>query len=164
MSLNPASDTTSKPRPSAKRPRGRPRIFDEARRQTLCTLISIGLSRKEACRQVGVPPSSVVHAALAFARRLQQSLIDRANRPPELADFGSRSWRAAARRLEARSHYFRRSQSNTHLADRRLKRLIRRMVHKALQEYPAWQILPGDEQRYCSETPHDLRADAVQKQ
>jgi hypothetical protein len=43
-----------------KRRRGRPRTFDEARRQTLCTLISIGLSRNEACRQVGVKPNSVV--------------------------------------------------------------------------------------------------------
>jgi len=153
------------PPPPAKRPRGRPRIFDAARRQTLCTLISIGLSRKEACRQVGIPPSSVVHAARtdpAFARRLQQALIDRANRPPELADFGSRSWRAVARRLEARSHHFRLSRSTADLTERRLKRLIRRMVLKALKKHPAWHFLLGDQVRaehlhsptdYCSETP-----------
>jgi hypothetical protein len=177
MSLEP--DPAAEPRPT-KRPRGRPRIFDEQRRHTLLGMISVGLSRNEACRHVGVPPSSVVHAARtdpAFAQQLQQALFDRANRPPELADIGSRSWRAYARRLEARSPHFRlpasRRQSS---ADRRLKRLIRRTVLKLLNDprisrralargsydhHAAHTDLDGD---YCSETPHDFCARAIQKQ
>jgi hypothetical protein len=133
--------TTAPPQPApARRPRGRPRIFDETRKSVLCKLLSIGLSRNEACRNVGVPPSSVVHAARtdpAFATRLRQALIDRASRPPELADFGSRSWRTVARRLEARSRHFRLPSSRTQrLTERRLRRIIRRTVKKPAEESP----------------------------
>jgi hypothetical protein len=123
---------------SAKRPRGRPRVFDEMRRHELCAMISLGLSRKAACRIVGVAPSSVVHAARTdpfFAAQLQQALIDRDNRPPELADIGSRSWRAIARRLEARSPHFRLPAARRqYYAQRRLKRMIRRIVLQVLKD------------------------------
>jgi hypothetical protein len=149
-----------------KRPRGRPRIFDDTRRQALCTLISAGISRNEACRQVGVPPSSVVHAARtdpAFAELLRQAKIRRANRPPELADIGSRSWRAIARRLEARSPCFRlpRSRPKDPLDDPRLHRRIRRIVRKLLRErlpVAAASSRRGSIPDYCSENPPLLRA------
>jgi hypothetical protein len=137
----------------------------------LCKLLSIGLSRNEACRNVGVPPSSVVHAARtdpAFAASLRQAIIDRANRPPELEDFGSRSWRAVARRLEARSRHFRLPSSRTQrLTERRLRRIVRRTVKKLLKNHPS--VLAAASSRhppldYCSKTPHDVRAGTVQKQ
>jgi hypothetical protein len=169
---------TSQPAP-ARRPRGRPRIFDRQRRHTLCTMISVGFSRREACRQVGVPPSSVAHAARtdpAFAQQLQQALIDRANRPPELADIGSRSWRAYARRLEARSAHFRPPSARRKIIQqRRLKRMVRRIVFELLNDpraiSQATALGSHDEASafspttdYCSETPCDLDAQAVQKQ
>ncbi len=124
--------------PPAKRPRGRPRIFNETRRQTLCTLISIGLSRAEACRKVDVPPSSVVHAArtdAVFAQQLQQALVQCANRPPELADIGSRKWRAAARRLEAiHPDEFVPGYARRTFAEARLRRQIDRIVLKLLRK------------------------------
>lgn len=185
LSTDPTPIAAALPAP-ARRPRGRPRIFDEQRRQTLCSMISVGFSRREACRQAGVPPSSVVHAARtdpAFAQQLRQALIDRANRPPELADVGSRSWRAYARRLEARSHHFRLpSFPRQPLTERRLKRIVRRMVERTLEKYLLRHDCPDNEQSsgvgnsvsadsgfsptvdYCSKTPHDFRARAEQKQ
>jgi hypothetical protein len=148
-------------------------------------MICVGLSRKEACRKVGVPPSSVVHAARtdpAFAKLLQQSLIQRKNRPPELAHIGSRSWRAYARRLEAISPHFRPPSARRQLrhSKRRLKRFIRRVVLELLSDTTSISrraLAPGSESNsipatpaanrmadYCSETPHDFRASAVQKQ
>jgi hypothetical protein len=179
MSPDPKPTTPTQPAP-AKRPRGRPRIFDETRKSVLCKLLSIGLSRNEACRNVGVPPSSVVHAARtdpAFAQALRQALIDRANRPPELADFGSRSWRAVARRLEARSRHFRLPSTRPQrLTERRLKRMVRRIVFELLNDPHA--LSPGataprsrgdasdssPTTDYCSENPRDVCAQAVQKQ
>jgi hypothetical protein len=165
MSLEP--DPAAEPRPT-KRPRGRPRIFDEQRRHTLLGMISVGLSRNEACRHVGVPPSSVVHAARTdpdFAQQLQQALFDRANRPPELADIGSRSWRAYARRLEALSPHFRLpSTRRQYFADRRLRRMIKRIVLKLLSDPQIGRraLAPGSTDHasafdpladYCFKTP-----------
>ena len=155
----------------AKRPRGRPRTFDEARRQTLCMLISIGLSRNEACRHVGVKPSSVVHAARTdaeFAKLLNRALIDRDNRSAEFADFGSRSWRAYARRLEARSPYFRlnRAKPKHLLDDPRFHRAIRRIVSKLLKNRFAKMTASSPNHAaddYCSENPPLLRAPADTK-
>ena len=150
----------------SKRPHGRPRLFDETRRHVLCRLISIGLGRNEACGQVGVKPSSVVHAArtdAAFAAMFKQAQIDRAHRPPELADIGSRSWRAYARRLEARSSCFRlnRVKSNDPFDNPRLGRTIRRMVLKMLEKRlsVAAASSPLDAAPdYCSENPPLWRA------
>ena len=149
-----------------KRPRGRPRLFDETRRHVLCQLISIGLGRNEACRQVGAKPSSVVHAARtdpAFAAMFQQAQINRANRGPELADIGSRSWRAYARRLEARSPYFRLSRANHKdpFDNPHFRRTLRRLVEKALRKRLA--VAAASSRRdaapdYCSENPPLLRA------
>jgi hypothetical protein len=179
MSPHPTPTAPVQPAPT-KRPRGRPRVFDETRKSVLCTLLSIGLSRNEACRQVGVPPSSVAHAARtdpAFAQELRQALIDRANRPPELADIGSRSWRAYARRLEARSAHFRLPSARRQvLTQRRLKRMVRRIVFELLNDPHAISpgaLAPGPHgdasdfgptTDYCSETPRDVCAQAVQKQ
>jgi hypothetical protein len=169
MSIEPIAPPVE-PLRTAKRPRGRPRLFDEQRRHTLCAMISVGLSRNEACRMVGIPPSSVVHAArtdAAFAAQLQQALIERANRPPELADIGSRSWRAYARRLEVLSPDFRPPTARRqYFADRRLKRLIKRMVLRVLRKHlpigASSSRRPPTE--YCFRTPHDVRARAIQKQ
>ena len=95
--------------PPSRRPRGRPRIFDETRRQTLCTLIAVGLSRNEAARQVGVKPSSIVYAAQtdpAFAQRLTVAQFQRKpsprlsrRRPPRVARHGSPARSPLARTL-----------------------------------------------------------------
>ena len=151
------TDTPHSPIPSPpKRPRGRPRIFNETRRQTLCTLISIGLSRAEACRKVDVPASSVVHAARTdpvFAQQLQQALVQRANRPPELAEIGSRKWRAIARRLEAlRPDEFVPSYARHTFAEARLRRQIDRVLLKLLRKRfraTAASTLPRSAAEYC---------------
>jgi hypothetical protein len=183
MSPNP---TAAADAPPTKRSRGRPRIFDETRRRTLCAMISVGLSRKEACREVGVPPSSVVHAARtdpAFAGLLQQALVKRKNRPPELAHIGSRSWRPYARRLEAISPHFRPPSARRELrrSERRLKRLIRRSLLELLNEMaPVSRRVPAPgcepdaipspqtatrTPDYCSETSYDFAPkSAIQKQ
>jgi hypothetical protein len=143
-------------------------------------MITVGFSRREACRQVGVPPSSVAHAARTdpeFAQQLGQALIDRANRPPELADVGSRSWRAAARRLEARFAHFRPPSARRQvLTQRRLKRIVRRIVLELLSDSRviSREVVAlgsqddssavGPTTDYYSETPRDVCPQAVQKQ
>ncbi len=85
--------------PPPKRPRGRPRRFDAQQQRRLCLLVSVGLSRRAAARQIGVPPSSIVYAAgrdPTFAARLHVAEHARANRPPELANIGRRAWRHSA--------------------------------------------------------------------
>jgi hypothetical protein len=127
----------------AKRPRGRPRRFDDQRREVLCTLISIGLSRRAAAESVGVPPSSVAHAARTdpqFAMRLRDAEIARAVRPPEFADIGRRGWHAAARLLEKNNPSDLAppaSKLDRWLASRRFKRAVRHIVHKMLERYLA---------------------------
>jgi hypothetical protein len=81
----------------------------------------------------------VVHAArtdAAFAKRLKQALLDRAKRPPELADIGSRNWRAYARRLEAQCPGFRlnRVKTNDRFDNPRFRRTLRRLVVKLLEK------------------------------
>src|SRR5688572_5030802 len=127
----------------AKRPRGRPRLFDDQRREVLCTMISIGLSRRAAAESVGVPPSSVAHAARTdpqFAQRLRDAEIARAVRPPEFADIGRRGWHTAARLLQKASPSAfgpPTSKLDRWLASRRFKRAVRHIVHKMLQRYLA---------------------------
>ena len=90
--------------PPPKRPRGRPRRFDAQQQRRLCLLVSVGLSRRAAARQIGVPPSSIVYAAgrdPTFAARLHVAEHARANRPPELANIGRRAWRAQRRLLQS---------------------------------------------------------------
>jgi hypothetical protein len=172
--------TTIEAKQHAKRPRGRPRVFDAQRREILCTLISIGLSRRAAAESVGVPPSSVVHAARTdppFAQRLRDAEAARAIRPPEFADIGCRGWHAAARLLErADPEDFGRptSKFDRWLASRRFKRAVQHIVQKMLQKYLAEPLadarrLPTDETNslpadYCFTSREFLENSARQKQ
>jgi hypothetical protein len=125
-----------------KRPRGRPRRFDASKQRRVCLLISIGLSRRAAARHVGLPPSSIVYAAQrdpAFAAQLKAAEHARANRSPELADIGRRSWRSQRRLLQQNNVIDTRPQPLSPLFyhpdfRRTVRKLVRKYFLKCLAE------------------------------
>ncbi len=83
---------------------GRPEILTESRQSTLCTLMSVGISQREAAQYVGCSPSTITKRAKRdawFAARIRQAQMRSEYRAmKQMAKHGDRSWRASAWMLE----------------------------------------------------------------
>jgi hypothetical protein len=83
---------------------GRPEILTEARQSTLCTLMSVGVSQREAAEYVGCSPSTITKRAKRdawFAARMRQAQMRSEYRAmKQMVKHGDRSWRASAWMLE----------------------------------------------------------------
>ena len=123
--------------------RGRPPVFDDAKRDHFLSLLRLGCTISKAAATVGLSRRGVFYAAKRdsqFAERIRlarfESRLDPINK---IAN--SRSWHAAAWLLERNSREFRlpsrpsaARQAKKLFHSKRLRRQIRRMVKEALSD------------------------------
>lgn len=104
---------------------GRPKGFDEKKRELLCGLIGIGFTRRQAAQHVGVSNRTVVralHEDAEFSRRLHNAELNQELRPIQhIASHMPKNWRAAAWMLERQRPdlYVRRAPETVSLGDLR---------------------------------------------
>jgi hypothetical protein len=121
--------------------RGRPPVFDEARRNHFCSLLQLGCTISKAARLVGMSRRGILYAARRdpqLAERIRLARME-SRLDPIRKISSSRSWQAAAWLLERNSRHFRlppkpsaARQADKLFKSKRLRRRIRRMVEKLL--------------------------------
>lgn len=88
------------------KPQGRPPALDETKQATVCALIAVGCSRRQAAEYVGCSPATIANLAkrdAPFAEQLRQALLQREVTPlKNVVAASGRSWRAGAWLLERR--------------------------------------------------------------
>ena len=99
----PSTATADEAKPGEKR-RGRPVVWNAYRRDLLCGLVRMGLTRRKAAKHIGVSQATVYRLLKEdpdFAEQLRQAEVEQEIMPLRyLFDHGRRSWRAAAWVLE----------------------------------------------------------------
>jgi hypothetical protein len=104
---------------------GRPKVFDEKKRELLCGLIGIGFTRRQAAQHVGVSRRTVARAIQEdeeFGRHLHNAELNQELRPIQhIATQMPKNWRAAAWMLERQRPdlYVRRTPRTVTLGDLR---------------------------------------------
>jgi hypothetical protein len=139
---NPLRDAVPSLAPPPAR-RGRPPVFDEARRDHFCSLLRLGCTISKAAASVGVSRRGVLYAAKRdpeLAERIRLVRLE-SRLDPITKIHSSRSWRAAAWLLERNSREFRlppkpsaARRSEKLFRSKRLRRRIRRMVKELLED------------------------------
>jgi hypothetical protein len=123
--------------------RGRPPVFDDAKRDHFLSLLRLGCTISKAAVSVGISHRGVLYAAKRdpqFAERIRLARFESRLDPiKQIAN--SRSWHAAAWLLERNSREFRlppkpsaARQAKKLFRSKRLRRQIRRMVKEVLSD------------------------------
>jgi hypothetical protein len=122
--------------------RGRPVVFDEAKRQAFCDFLRLGCTISKAAGLVGISRRGIHYAAKRdpqLAERIRRAQLD-ARMDPVTKIAGSRSWHAAAWLLERNSRHWRlpskrdaRRQAER-VRRKRIRRHMRRMFEKSFTD------------------------------